>query len=55
MLDIKNIPLYRESVKSVPAESSKKVKSNTKYMDMHYDKSFSDNYFRNLYEGDKKK
>ena len=55
MLDIKNIPLYRESVKSVPADSSKKQSSNKKYMDVHYDKSFSDNYFRNLYEGDKKK
>ncbi len=55
MLDIKNIPLYRESVKSVPADSSMKQSSNKKYMDIHYDKSFSDNYFRNLYEGDKKK
>ena len=55
MLDIKNIPLYRESVKSVPAESSNKQSSNKKYMDIHYHKTFSDNYFRNLYEGDKKK
>ena len=55
MLDIKNIPLYRESTKSVPAHSSKKVGSKKKYMDSYYDKSFLDNYFHNLYEGVKKK
>lgn len=53
MLDLKNIPVYIKSSKSVVVTSSKKDK--TKYMDMNYDKSFSDNYFNNVYEGDKKK
>ena len=35
MLDIKNIPLYRESIKRVPVHSSKKVGSKKKYMDSY--------------------
>lgn len=53
MLDLKNIPVYIKSSKSVVMSSSKKGK--TKHMDMYYDKTFSDNYFNNVYEGDKKK
>ena len=56
MLDIKNIPVYTESRKKrISLSSSKKSSSNKKHMDDYYDKSFLDNYFYNLYEGNAKK
>ena len=57
MLDIKNIPVYTESKKKkrVSLSSSKKPSPNKKHMDEYYDKTFLDNYFNNLYEGNAKK
>lgn len=56
MLDIKNIPVYGESSKKkVKLSSSKKPSPNKKHMDEYYDKTFLDNYFNNLYEGNAKK
>jgi|TARA_B110000285_G_scaffold199770_1_gene233141 hypothetical protein len=57
MLDKKNIPVYEYSKGSI-----KKTTTFRKYIDDYYDKglkktdkSFLDNYFGNVYEGDKRK